>query len=301
MLTKALPFDDAAELSIEQRIRQRYEMAYDRQPLYDLNVSDAAIDFITRLLDPEPTMRMTLTEALDHEWLAGPSSLPNESPSQVLGGDSMWNIQAFESANDVEEEGPRDRTWSRPMTASTNFDLSGTGDSFSQPMEGLRLESKQAGNLLSPAKEEDESDNGDDLRWQSPDTTVEDVVGQNGNGHVVNAANGAATSSGMDVDSAPPSSSSGMDVDSVSVGSKRKLDTSFFSSGSLSPPPEERCDRETTPKPRKSPEEQTTPGAAPRRLTRAATAKAASPTKTRTRGVTTSPNAPRPRKSKRLG
>ncbi|ORY22963.1 kinase-like domain-containing protein [Naematelia encephala] len=134
MMTKALPFDEDADAPVDKRIRARYTQQPDMQLLIQLGISQLAIDFISRLLEKQPSSRMSMNEALDHEWLAGPSSQHSESQRQVLGGDSMWDIQSF-------DQSPRDDLWTRPMTVSgTNlesaFDLD-SSESFSQPLEKL--------------------------------------------------------------------------------------------------------------------------------------------------------------------
>jgi serine/threonine protein kinase len=327
-------------LTRQDRIRSRYDAPYDRRPLYEMGVSDIGIDFISRLLNPDPAKRMTMKDALNHEWLseAESSSLPNEPSSQGLGGDSMWNIQAFESENDIEEEdGCRAGRWSRPMTASTNFETSGTGESFSQPMEGLHLESKAGDHPLSPANEDDEGsermewapngerkDNG--TAGPSPDTSLEhdanDLGGNNLGTNVTPTKanpNGNGVASVMDVDcggpaSAAPSSMdvdkgaasselSSMDVDKGTASSvlsnnsrnKRKQTASMFSSGSLSPPPDEEQGRDTTPQP---PQVE-----GPRRVTRAETARKVTPPSTGRKGgkEAGTPKAVGTRKSRRLG
>lgn len=212
-------------------------MDFDRQTLYQHNVSDEAVDFIGRLLEKDPAKRMTLTEALTHEWLAGPSSLPVET-SQALGGDSMWNIQSFNSAaSDWRSPSPGgmdiedgERTpWNRPMTMSgTNFDSehSSAGDSFSQPMEKLRLNTAAGVAMDLPVtKEETESPGPSRSPTPAPesvdvDAPLEEAVAAEPNG---NSA-GLLTTNTL----------------------KRSL--SVFSSGSLSPAPDSQPKpRDTTP------------------------------------------------------
>ncbi|WWD22805.1 hypothetical protein CI109_107299 [Kwoniella shandongensis] len=141
MLTKALPFDEDAELPVEQRIRARFTQPVDTALLVQSGISDLAIDFIMRLLAKDPAERMTMTEALEHEWLAGPSSQHSESQRYVLGGDSKWSIESFDDSNDDEEDVGE---WSRPMTVSgTNHESAfefGSEESFSQPMGNLHLD-----------------------------------------------------------------------------------------------------------------------------------------------------------------
>ncbi|KAI0047899.1 Pkinase-domain-containing protein [Auriscalpium vulgare] len=73
MLTNSTPFLENADLEIRQRIAER---TIEWSSLTENNVSPAAIDFIRRLLDTDPTTRMTLTNALEHPWLAEPAARP---------------------------------------------------------------------------------------------------------------------------------------------------------------------------------------------------------------------------------
>ncbi|GMK56962.1 hypothetical protein CspeluHIS016_0308020 [Cutaneotrichosporon spelunceum] len=262
MLTKSLPFDDNSELSLEQRIRARATIDFDRVELERYQVSAAGVDFIERLLDPDPTTRMTMEQALMHEWLSGPSSLPSEpSQSQPLFGDSMWNIQAFDSdgagtsdGGDLEMDGDAARSdWTRPATMSaTNFGSASMGasfggvsvssnDSFSQPMEKLRLSTANI-NQLSPPREE---------------ATASPPLQSNGTVEMREATPTPGNINGSSPRHAPME----LDSSSVTVGAKRKMpfragQGDAFSSGELSPPPEPRTStrrskKRTTP-PKKS-------------------------------------------------
>ena len=83
-----------------------------------------------------------MEEALDHVWLAGPSSQTSESQRQKLGGDSMWFIESFdEDGCPAQVEGP-DYQWTRPTTVSGTRGES--EESFSQPMGHLRIEAQSA-------------------------------------------------------------------------------------------------------------------------------------------------------------
>lgn len=110
-------------------------------------------------------MRMTMSQALDHDWLSEPSSQPMESPTIGLGGDSMWSIQSFDcSPSDIEfGYGPESsaKNWQRPAMTAT---VSGTrlesgvegSDDFSQPLTKLHLNTSPlvAGshvNIVSPS------------------------------------------------------------------------------------------------------------------------------------------------------
>lgn len=81
--------------------------------------------------------------ALDHEWLAGPSSQPVASQQQGLGGDSMWSIDSYEDDASAGSEADEQEARTRQVTVSgTNFDShlgEGSGESFSQPMQQLSL------------------------------------------------------------------------------------------------------------------------------------------------------------------
>lgn len=94
------------------------------------------------LLEKLPEDRYSMAQALDHEWLAEPSSQTTESQLDRLGGDAMYDIESF-SDDEVNE---RVGDWTRPSTASaTNFGgdsirESTSHESFSQPMGNLRLE-----------------------------------------------------------------------------------------------------------------------------------------------------------------
>lgn len=160
MLTKALPFEENAELAVD--VCQYDDTADSRngsRPALRSNLTldfwktlgsvlmvscrtiwlSSGIQFISRLLEKRPADRMTMQEALQHPWLAGPSTQHSDSSRLGLGGDSVWDIQSFPSdAPDPDEPGD----WFRPPTVSgTNLEsgLLGSDTSFSQPMEMLRL------------------------------------------------------------------------------------------------------------------------------------------------------------------
>jgi serine/threonine protein kinase len=106
------------------------------------------------LLEKNPEDRYSMAQALDHEWLAEPSSQITESQLNRLGGDDVYDFESFsddeiEHADEVrngngDESGDGD--WTRPTTASaTNFGgdsirAEGSHESFSQPMGNLCLE-----------------------------------------------------------------------------------------------------------------------------------------------------------------
>jgi serine/threonine/tyrosine protein kinase RAD53 len=77
MLTNTGPFiEDEHEPDMRRRIAERY---IDWGTLRYKHVSAPAQDFIRRLLDSNPTTRMTLTDALLHPWLSQTS--PNAAPA----------------------------------------------------------------------------------------------------------------------------------------------------------------------------------------------------------------------------
>lgn len=315
MLTKALPFDDNSDLTMEQRIRARYDLDFDRQTLEAHGVTELGVDFISRLLEKDPSQRMTMAQALEHEWLAGPSSLPNESQSQALGGDSMWNIQSFDSIDFDDERDDVDMeatAWTRPQTVSmTNYGDSsnaehlsgpsaGSGDeSFSQPMEKLRIHTAMVGSSLASADEREEAAAMDSSPVTPPRDKTADAdcdvatplpAGRT-NGHL-DTPKGAKGRERLAADVLPARGDSDVSVPSIDMDGtargKRKL--AGDSTSDLSTPPES---QEAPPAPPPVPEPPV------RRSTRAAArhAKTESP-------KTSPPKAgagagPRPRKSMR--
>ncbi|WVW81634.1 hypothetical protein I302_103629 [Kwoniella bestiolae CBS 10118] len=163
MMTKALPFDEDADAPVEKRIKDRFTQPADTELLVRLGISDLAIDFISGLLAKDPRQRLSMRQALDHEWLSGPSSQISESQlpaSQALGGDSVWSIESFDDQFPLDQNNNNNHSsdpmngdqvgseegigrWSRPMTASgTNYESLGeygSEESFSQPMGNLHL------------------------------------------------------------------------------------------------------------------------------------------------------------------
>ncbi|WVQ73992.1 hypothetical protein IAR50_003573 [Cryptococcus sp. DSM 104548] len=160
MMTKALPFDERSEDPVDVRIKARFTQEWDHHLLQEWGISALAIDFINRLLAKDPKERMTMKEALEHEWLAGPSSQSQIPESQQehhrLGGDSTWHIQEFDGSSSFEAipfGETKSEVWGRPGTVSgTRIESMGEGegeeeagehagsDDFSQPMTGLRLD-----------------------------------------------------------------------------------------------------------------------------------------------------------------
>ncbi|TFK74274.1 Pkinase-domain-containing protein [Pluteus cervinus] len=80
MLTNSSPFlEDENQRDIRRRISER---CIDWSTLHRFNVTSEAQDFIGRLLEEEPTKRMTLTQACSHPWLlSSDSQLPPAGPA----------------------------------------------------------------------------------------------------------------------------------------------------------------------------------------------------------------------------
>jgi serine/threonine protein kinase len=211
------------------------------------------IDFIGRLLEKDAMQRMTLTDALEHEWLALPSSQHSEGPVYQLGGDSMYGITDFDNiSDDGSVSFGAASEWSRPMTASgTNLE-SGMGladvrggsvesdDSYSQKVEDFHLNSsprtkargtKSAPHPLSLSTANPPSPPLTDERMEIGASALET---SNGNGneavqenHVVRSPN----TNGVHIVSG---------AETPNTATKRKaLELDLFASGSLSPPPQE--------------------------------------------------------------
>jgi serine/threonine protein kinase len=230
-----------------------------QQTLVDL----AGIDFIGRLLAKEPTERMTLTDALEHDWLALPSSQHSEAPAYPLGGDSMYGIQDFDRSSSPSDSFEA-AEWSRPMTASgTNLE-SGMGladyreesvesdDSYSQKVQNIQLNSDPAIarsrpdplTLAASNKNKDVEANGNghengknannDGSPPSPPLTAERIEAEASS--TTKPANGHPE--------VPPTPSEAIShperVETPRTATKRKaLEVDLFASGSLSPPPPE--------------------------------------------------------------
>ena len=236
----------------------------------------AAIDFITRLLAKMPTERMTMAEALEHEWLAGPSSQHSESQPMALGGDSVWDINSFDEDDREEDlftnddEAPSDEEegrWTRPATVSgTNMEsfMGGTSghsdESFSQPMGNLRLTTPGMIPRSNLHMVNGDSSRVHEVSPPSPPLTDEamhiDQADQPSNDS--KSANGIAIPPSDQVPNGLTAKPDGPinDTDTALLtpgaselgpgANKRKLDgVSAFSSGSLSPPPDESLPRGT--------------------------------------------------------
>jgi len=213
------------------------------------------IDFIGRLLAKDPTERMTLTNALDHEWLALPSSQHSEVPAYQLGGDSMYGITDFDNLSEDESVSfGAASDWSRPMTASGTNLASGmeladvragsvdSDDSYSQKVEDFHLNSsprtkargtKSIPHPLSLSTANSPSPSTNDEKMDTGTSTTQALQGDgapqpNGNGRdlaVLPNENGVQIESG---------------VETPNTATKRKaLELDLFASGSLSPPPQE--------------------------------------------------------------
>ena len=283
-----------------------------------------AIDFISRLLAKVPHERMTMAEALEHEWLAGPSSQRSESQPVALGGDSTWEINSFDNDSDQEPDlftnedarSDDEGRWTRPGTVSgTNMESaldsridSGLSDeSFSQPMGNLRLNTPAVRN------------NGRVQLSVVPAISPE----QDGS-----PPSPPLTNDAIDIDPPQPMQphqDNALPTPGASEpGNKRKLDgMTAFSSGSLSPPPATEKENspqtpvkgavngardgtpstnETTGSKTKRGKDSSTPNAPPKRKTRMSLAaqETAKPNAANGAGSASARRSTRPRKSTRL-
>lgn len=256
---------------------------------------------------------MTLTDALEHDWLALPSSQHSEAPAYPLGGDSMYGIQDFDRSSSPSDSFEA-AEWSRPMTASgTNLE-SGMGladfreesvesdDSYSQKVQNIQLNSDPAIARSRP----------DPLTLAASDKDVEG----NANGHEngKNTKNDGSppspplTAERMDVEASsttkpangdpgvPPTPSEAIiqpeRVETPGTATKRKaLEVDLFASGSLSPPPPESIElpspadsthKPHTPQSEPSHDEQPQAGRGGRRTTRSSIKTPATATTTTT-------------------
>ncbi|GAA5987117.1 hypothetical protein JCM10908_001032 [Rhodotorula pacifica] len=79
-LTNQTPFDETESEPLALRMRSRQvDMAMPRS----LGVSDVAIDFLQKLLNPDPRYRMSCAEALKHPWLITKGSSDAESVASI--------------------------------------------------------------------------------------------------------------------------------------------------------------------------------------------------------------------------
>lgn len=204
-----------------------------------------------------------MAEALEHEWLAGPSSQQSESQKQGLGGDSVWEIESFdEDFAPASDEGHHD--WSRPMTASgTNLEsgMGGLGSSasedFSQPMHNLHLytpgikrDQSNGNGFIGNDRQPSGLQNGYRASASPPSPPLtEERMDLDDNRQPVNvpAPTEPATPPVFDKENeheglpTPAEPNANVDAMSITNTQKRKIlhSNPFFSSGSLSPPPED--------------------------------------------------------------
>jgi hypothetical protein len=203
--------------------------------------------------------RMTLTAALDHDWLALPSSQHSEGPAYQLGGDSMYSIQDFDHFSDEESVSFSAGEWSRPMTASgTNLesgmglaDLRGASvesdDSYSQKVEDFHLHSspgrkaKNAKSLphpLSLSMANPPSPPLTEERIQVEDPDLGEGQGQEENGDVQDTGTKEGNVNNVANSPSPRNIQLESRGETPGTATKRKaLEIDLFASGSLSPPP----------------------------------------------------------------
>ncbi|KAF5385763.1 hypothetical protein D9615_002536 [Tricholomella constricta] len=101
MLTNASPFiEDETQRDIRTRVSER---TIDWSCLANMNVSDAAQDFIRGLLEEDPRQRMTLTEALTHPWLASYTPVYDHRAGNTTSSIPTGDYSMVSSAGDSDD------------------------------------------------------------------------------------------------------------------------------------------------------------------------------------------------------
>jgi hypothetical protein len=200
---------------------------------------------------------MTLTDALEHEWLALPSSQNSEAPVNRLGGDSQYLIKSWDSDSEdsVSFEAGE---WSRPMTASgTNLASAinttdgraasvESDDSYSQKVENFHLNSSPGSGVGAKGRNARSAPHplslstadlpSPPLKDEMMDLSASSMV-ENGdrNGGQEQEDGHARDKSPNEIHIAPRA-----ETEPPGTATKRKaLEIDLFASGSLSPPPQE--------------------------------------------------------------
>lgn len=121
--------------------------------------SRTGLDFIFRLLQLEPSRRMSVTDALEHKWLADPKVMPVLAPKELL-PESLRNRREAEGQRDA-EAAPREAEHMQPLqvlqpSASYGGSSPGTGGvqgcgSVQRLHDGMaRMPTLNNGSCLSP-------------------------------------------------------------------------------------------------------------------------------------------------------
>lgn len=177
-----MPFEEDEEQPIHIRIRDRNTQPWDRQLLRDLGISEtgesqihppicfpvapnellnlilhflfSAIDFISRLLEPDPAKRMSGKDALEHPWLAEntpAAQLKSLHPNQSLSSEDSWNggRSRVSTVDGGDYLGQSLSFTGLDEMSQSRYD-SFSRDDYSYPLDRLRLETPQRGNTLKP-------------------------------------------------------------------------------------------------------------------------------------------------------
>lgn len=172
---------------------------------------------------------MTMSQALDHDWLSEPSSQPMESQRVGLGGDSMWSIQSFDSIQpDLFGYGPESTAnWQRPATVSGTRLESGVegSDDFSQPLTKLHLNTPEGGDIPSKKASSKQTTTAGAVGLNTPESPLSPLVAGS---HVHIVSPSAPTSASPTFHSKPKRKlgheKGGHSIDSEDEGSESIID-----------------------------------------------------------------------------
>ncbi|GAA5970663.1 hypothetical protein JCM11641_007392 [Rhodosporidiobolus odoratus] len=103
-LTNQTPFDESETTPLPQRMQAR---SVDLNIPREMGVSEVALDFLDRFLQNDPALRMTCSEALQHEWLrmqdgssveSLPFSFSSQLPFNNVNGEVDGDLSTLQSA-----------------------------------------------------------------------------------------------------------------------------------------------------------------------------------------------------------
>lgn len=122
ILTGHLPFSGQSQEQLYKQIRQG---SYHERPLKEAGVSEEAIDFLNRLLEVNPALRLDASKALSHPWISAKAS---QIDSQISLSQSQSQQQRLESQQKTMGDGQdtyiQDTTEAQPDLAATNYNHS---------------------------------------------------------------------------------------------------------------------------------------------------------------------------------
>ncbi|KAI0088050.1 kinase-like domain-containing protein [Irpex rosettiformis] len=152
MMTSSSPFiEPSYTTDVKVKILER-KIEWD--PLININVSQECLHFVSRLLEENPENRMTLTDALEHEWFA--QYHPTAPPVSQTRRDEIENRASV--IRDVSMREPLSQSMSMnldPPSSSAPLHIPGAFPS-SQPIQRRRKvldEAREKGEALEPTPE----------------------------------------------------------------------------------------------------------------------------------------------------